>query len=98
MTLSGRMVQIAQEHREKMEVTAAISERTIADFRKMAGDAIAELDARHKQDTQVVAVLFDNLISREQQKLNEIRAELKTEIAIPPPDKKGRKRNGEATV
>jgi len=67
---------LVADHRSRLEAQAANAETTINDFRRMASEAIGVLDERHRQDTKTVAVMFDNLVNRELNRLNEFRAEL----------------------
>ena len=67
---------IASDHKRRLQIEAAASDAVIADLRRMAGEAITEMDRRHKKDTGSIAVLFEGLIAREQKRLDEINKEL----------------------
>jgi len=90
-------------HRGRLEEQRVNAEITISDLRRMANQAITELDERHKQDTQTAARMFDNLILREESRLKEIKEELATGEQLPEmlpalPRQKGKTHNGKTAV
>lgn len=67
---------LTEAHKAKLLASEAKHDETIAHLDRMAREAIASLDDRHKSDCAVTAQMFDTLISREKDALSEIRAEL----------------------